>query len=674
MQQVHGTVIESLGVYLPPRRLTTEEVLRGCRTPSVLPVESLTGIRARPAVEPGQFSIDLAKEATRRCFEGSRLSPGDIDLVVFCGISRYDGPGFRFSFEPGTGLQLAADLGFDGALVFDVANACAGMFTGVAIADTLLRLGRIRRALVVSGEYVTHLIETAQRELDGLTDPRLACLTLGDAGAAVTLERSDRPGVGFKDLEIYTLGRYSHYCIAKLSRRPQGGAIMLTDAIGLTAVSLPQAVGHAVQMLRRNDWTAESVRHVIPHQTSSMTLRAASQAFNTAYGREVWDAHTVVNNLAERGNTATTSHFVALSDGIESGRVNSGERILFSITGSGVTIGTALYVMDDLPDRLRNGRHARSLPARTAAGHGADGPTAPEGPRARIAGVGVAPGDCPRDTVPMAAAAGDACLRAAGLVATDVDLLVYTGVYRTDAVFEPSIASLVAGAMQMNDDASPQGRHTLAFDVFSGAAGFLHGCYVAAQLIAAGRHETAVVVTSEVEQNRTTGRPASRGVQETGSALLLEAGDAPGAGFVGFAFKSFTEHVAAFVSCGAQDEHGPYLHVERDGMLEETYLKCALATVGELLDAHATDAGSVSLFFVPPGWRGLGERFAGALGVPEDRLVHVDVDVVTGDPFTSSIPLGLLSALRQGRVRSGGTGLIIAVSAGVQVGCALYRF
>src|SRR5271166_3087414 len=110
------------------------------------------------------------------------------------------------------------------------------MFTGITVADAFLQTGLARSALVVSGEYISHLTETAQREIEGPMDPRLACLTLGDAGAAVILERGPNNRVGFHDIDMTTVSRYSKLCIAKVTDGPHGGAIMVADFVTQTAV------------------------------------------------------------------------------------------------------------------------------------------------------------------------------------------------------------------------------------------------------------------------------------------------------------------------------------------------------------------------------------------------------------------------------------------------------
>ncbi|MFM7150713.1 MAG: amino acid adenylation domain-containing protein, partial [Gemmataceae bacterium] len=161
-----GALIESLGVYIPPGVLNTDDVLKNCKVPLDFPLERFTGIRSRRVVGENEFSIDLARKAVAECLSRSRYAPDQIDLIVCCNISRYDGPFFRFSLEPTTAARLQREFGLVHALAFDLTNACAGTFTGIFFADSLLRQGLIRNALIVSGEYISHLTRTAQAEIE----------------------------------------------------------------------------------------------------------------------------------------------------------------------------------------------------------------------------------------------------------------------------------------------------------------------------------------------------------------------------------------------------------------------------------------------------------------------------------------------------------------------------
>jgi 3-oxoacyl-[acyl-carrier-protein] synthase III len=163
-------------------------VMQGCKNPIQFPLEKITGIRNRRMAGDTEFSIDLARKAVEHCLSESSYGASDIDIIVCCNISRYDGPGL-VSFEPCTAVRLRDHFGFTNAIAFDVANACAGMFTGINVVDGLIKTGAIKRGMVVSGEYITHLTGSAQQTIENFMDSRLACLTLGDAGAALILEQ-----------------------------------------------------------------------------------------------------------------------------------------------------------------------------------------------------------------------------------------------------------------------------------------------------------------------------------------------------------------------------------------------------------------------------------------------------------------------------------------------------
>jgi len=71
-------------------------------------------------------------------------------------------------------------------------------------------------------------------------------------------------------------------------------------------------------------------------------------------GAEVCSEKNSIVNVTERGNSASTAHFVALWDHIRNGAIKSRENILFAVQSSGINLGVALYTLDDLPSRVMN--------------------------------------------------------------------------------------------------------------------------------------------------------------------------------------------------------------------------------------------------------------------------------------------------------------------------------
>ena len=665
-----NTVIESIGVYLPTRTVSTETVLAECANEIRIPLERLTGIKNRRVAGDGEFSIDLAGKAADDCLARSSYRREEIDLVIACNISRCDGPEHRFTFEPSTASRLRDQCGLVNALAFDISNACAGMFTGITVADAFLQTGLVRSALVVSGEYISHLTETAQREIEGPMDPRLACLTLGDAGAAVILERGPNNRVGFHDIDMATLSRYSKLCIAKAAEGPHGGAIMLTDSITQTAIAVKHAVPYVAAVMQRHGWRPETCDHLLMHQTSEASLNDAVVAINRMFGPGAAHRGNTIYNLEERGNTATTTHFVAVSDCIYSNRVNSGDNVVFSITGSGQTVGAALYTFDDLPDRMRrgtSGQHSRST--RTDSYR----KEAPATPRVRIDSVGIAPAgqSAHPSSIQLAVQAATACLDRSSLDRAALGLIIHAGVYRDDFLSEPAVAALVAGELGINDDVqSADGPKTLAFDVLNGAVGFLNACHVAAAMIGAGKTEHAMVVASEIENNTPESGDPSNGISQTGSAILVGRSDGK-EGFGRFIFQHHPEYSGALATYTQQRDGRCRLQIDRDPDLADLYLSCIPSAAKELLMLEGLDPSDIAVVLPPHLSPAALDELSARIGIPRSRFVDLAVDT---DPFTSSVPYGLENARRHRLARPGDIALIVAVGSGVQVGCTTYRF
>jgi 3-oxoacyl-[acyl-carrier-protein] synthase III len=671
-----NTILESLGVHLPPGVASTSDVLAGCRKISRFQrftgrIEKLTGIKRRRLASDSESASEMARKAIQECLSVSRCRPADIDLLICCGISRYQAPN-QYAYEPAASLALSAHFPFRNAFAFDIANGCAGMFTAIAAADSLIKAGLVRVALIVSAEHITDLMNTAQKEVANYADSRFACLTLGDAAAALILKQGSDDRTGFHALELYTAGRYSEFCVAKPSESAHGGIIMYTESAKLFEVAEKYSVPDAVRMLDSLRWGREELNHLISHQTAQGAIDQV-YGVNRVSQREVLHEGNVINNLAERGNTASTTHFVALWDKIHSGRIQSGDRVLFAIQGSGMTIGTAAYTLDDLPDRVRtaprNG-HARpieSLPGRMRAN------LRTVEPRVRIESFGIANGGSD-SSIRLAQRAMDDCLSRSAYAKEDIEVLIYAGVHREEFIGEPAIAALIAGRSGMNETAGLGGasKKTLAFDVCNGTMGFLQACYLGAGMIRSGQARRVMIAVSEVEPNATRPEWDQLGIATAGSAVILDSPAGGRSGFGDCVFESFVDHIEAYTSWVVIKDGMSRMHVAQDPELENIYLKCIPETVDELMKSEGLRMDDIKVVLPPQISSCLIPRLAEALQVETGRFAVPAVD--SRSLSSSSLVYSLLNTRCGGRVVAGDIGLMISVGSGLQVGAATYRF
>jgi 3-oxoacyl-[acyl-carrier-protein] synthase III len=340
--------IESMGVYLPEKVLTMEALLASCRRRPRWDLERITGIHER-RVAVGEFAVDLAIRAAERALAMSRYAGADLDAVICCSISKHNRQD-EFSLEPATAVRIREAIGAKKALVFDVVNACAGMFNGVFVLQGLIRAGLARCGMVVSGEQNMPVAETAIRELRHSFDGQLAALTLGDCGAALILDQSPDPRVGFHWLDLVSGAKHDHFCFSRPSRRGHGGALF-TKARGLQRTGNKHFPFYLKQALDASNWTIDDLQHIIPHQVSVRGIENGVKAVNRFLGCAMPD---ITRCCADHyGNTSTTSHFAVLHDLMLQGRVQSGDNLLLVSGASGIVISHATYTLDDLPERYR---------------------------------------------------------------------------------------------------------------------------------------------------------------------------------------------------------------------------------------------------------------------------------------------------------------------------------
>jgi 3-oxoacyl-[acyl-carrier-protein] synthase III len=340
--------IESLGVYLPAKVMTTEELLASCRHRPRLDLERITGIHERRVAE-GEYAVDLAVQAARRALAMSGHSAAELDVVVSASISKHHRENV-FQLEPATAVLLRRAIGAGHAVAFDVVNACAGMLTGILVVQSMIRAGLARTGMVVSGEHNMPVARTATREVRHSLDKQLAALTIGDAGAALILDASPDPAVGFARVDLVTGAKHNTYCYSMPSPRGSGG-ILVTRARALQIKGNQHFPAYLKRCLDHAGWSLDDLDHLIPHQVSERAIRKGTRAVESHLGCAMPDIVRVA--AGHYGNTTTTSHWVVLHDLIRDGLATDGQRVLLVSGASGIVIGHAALSLGDLPGRYR---------------------------------------------------------------------------------------------------------------------------------------------------------------------------------------------------------------------------------------------------------------------------------------------------------------------------------
>lgn len=306
-------------------------------------LEDLTGIRERRVCSEDEDSYTLSVGAARECLKHSSHNAEDLDMILCCSISKFKG-GLSYVYDPPLSLYVKEAIGAKKAMTFDVANACAGMLTGVFIMNDFIRRGAIKCGMVISGEYITSLARNAVPHVKTVLSGQLASLTVGDCGAAVLMERSE-PGKAALGLGGFmTLSKWSDLCTGGACMEAPGGE-MTTDGRKIHQVAIADTPPILEMALKQCGLAFGEIDHFIPHQTSTQAITSGNRRFSRYFkGRP----GNIVINLYEYGNTASTSHFLALFRWLQEKRFKPGENILLMALASGLVTGVVTFTMDEL--------------------------------------------------------------------------------------------------------------------------------------------------------------------------------------------------------------------------------------------------------------------------------------------------------------------------------------
>src|ERR1700739_4241538 len=343
--------LAAAGRPLPDTRLTTEELMSTTRHNTHIDLERLTGIHERRVSVGDEDSYSLAVKAARNCLEKAQRDGSSLDVVTSCSITKLHG-GLTQWLEPTMSGAVARAIGAPNAMTFDVSNACAGMLTGVTILNNWIRQGIVERGLVVSGEYISPLGRNAARHIRTIMSKELACLTLGDAGAALLLERAEANSGAITLAGFTTIADHSRLCLAYPKGRDPG-ARMFTDSRAIQRVAISDTPLLLHEVLEAAGIAIHDIDHVITHQTSVRAIRKGMAEMSAVFGDS--PRHDAVISVDRYGNTASTTHTVALVEELEAGRIWRGETIALIALASGLEIGVVLVTVDeDLVDRYGN--------------------------------------------------------------------------------------------------------------------------------------------------------------------------------------------------------------------------------------------------------------------------------------------------------------------------------
>lgn len=318
------SVIVGSGSALPQRAVSNEEMTQMVDTTAEWIVER-TGIHNRHIAGEGETTATLATQAARNALDAAGIDASRVDLIVLATAT----PDQTF---PATATIVQNALGCTGGIAFDVAAVCSGFLYALATADSMLRTGMAKCALVIGAETFSRILDW---------DDRTTCVLFGDGAGAILLEarevdESDRNAPGVIATRLHADGRYNELLYVD-------GGPSTTGTVGKLRMKGREVFRHAVvnlaevlrEVLETAGFEPADLDWVVPHQANARILDATARKLGLPMER-------VVVTVDRHANTSAASVPLAYDTAVRDGRIKSGDLVMFEAMGGGFTWGASL--------------------------------------------------------------------------------------------------------------------------------------------------------------------------------------------------------------------------------------------------------------------------------------------------------------------------------------------
>ncbi|MFH1512136.1 MAG: beta-ketoacyl-ACP synthase III [Bacillota bacterium] len=311
--------VRSFGHALPARQIMNDELSRFLDTSDEW-IYSHTGIKSRHILSNGETISSLGAQAAQMALDKAGLTADDIDYILCpttCGEMIF----------PATGCLIQQRIGAK-CPAMDLNAGCTGFLYALDLADAMLIRGNVKHVLIVCAEQITRLADWADRS---------TCVLFGDAAGAAICEA----GEGFKSIYLTARGTAGPlYGIADGGNCPftdvkSKGVPLQMNGQEIFKFAVTRSCEDIQTVLDQSGFTPDSVDYFVLHQANRRIM-------DTARSRLKQPAEKFPVNITTHGNTGSAGIPVLLSEMAEDGRLQTGQTLVLSAFGAGLTSGAAL--------------------------------------------------------------------------------------------------------------------------------------------------------------------------------------------------------------------------------------------------------------------------------------------------------------------------------------------
>ncbi len=321
--------ISGIASYLPDDVLDNEMLSKMVDTNDEW-ITTRVGIKERRILKKDVGSSYMGIEAVKKLLEETHTDPADVELLI-CATSN---PDYRF---PSTASIIIEGAGLKKAYGYDIQAACAGFIVALEDAAAYIKSGLRKKIIVCCTEKMSSMVNYNDRS---------TCPLFGDGAACVLVEPTEEPGVGVIDGVFHVDGRGLEHLVmwGGGSAQPttqqtldDGKHFLFQDGRNVYKNAVTDMYTASVEILRRNNLSADTIDWLVPHQANLRIIEAVSS-------RAGIPQEKVLVNIQHTGNTSAASIPICLDEFKH--QLKKGDKVLLTAFGAGFTWGSMLLVWD----------------------------------------------------------------------------------------------------------------------------------------------------------------------------------------------------------------------------------------------------------------------------------------------------------------------------------------
>ncbi len=290
-------------------------------------ITTRTGIKERRILKgKGLGTSDMAVEAIKGLLKKTNTHPEEVDLIICATVT----PDMQF---PATANIVADKIGAKNAFGYDLNAACSGFIYALTTASKFVETGTHKKVIVIGADKMSSIID--------YTD-RATCIIFGDGAGAVMLEPTEDE-VGIMDAVLHADGSGRHFLHQKAggSVKPATTETVLArehyvyqEGKTVFKFAVSEMANAAVDIMNRNQLTADDVAWLVPHQANKRIIDATANRMGVSTDK-------VMINIERYGNTTNGTIPLCLWEWEH--QLQKGDNLVLAAFGGGFTWG-AVYI------------------------------------------------------------------------------------------------------------------------------------------------------------------------------------------------------------------------------------------------------------------------------------------------------------------------------------------